>query len=317
MKIVYFGTPEWAVPPLEAIASSSHRVIGVVTSPDAAVGRSRTPQPTPVKRAALALGLGPVLQPTTLKGDAVRSAILELAPDALVVVAYGRILPGRLLDATRHGAVNLHFSLLPRYRGASPVQHALLGGDPETGVTTMRMDRGLDTGPVLLQRATNVGARESSAGLGARLAVDGAALLVDTLDRLEAGTVTPRAQDERLAGSAPLLKREDGFVRWTDDAARLDRMIRAFDPWPPVVCRGPRGVLRLVAAAPAPEPAPPDAPAGRVLGRAGDAVDVAAGNGTRLRVQVLLPAGGKAMPGAAALAGRYLAPGDLLGDGAP
>ncbi len=315
MNIVFFGTPDWAVRSLEALVRSRHVVRGIVTTPDAPAGRSRQPVPSPVKVAAEALGLAPVLQPPTLRGAAQRDPILALEADAFAVVAYGRLLPGRMLDAPRHGALNVHFSLLPRHRGASPVQHTILCGDAEAGVSTMRMDRGLDTGPVLLQRAEPPGARDTTLTLGARLAELGAALLLATLDGLEAGELAPRAQDHARATFAPPLSKAAGLVDWTESAAALDRRVRAFDPWPPVLCSGPRGALRLVEVEPLAERAPATARPGQVLRRTGEAVDVAAGAGSVLRVMTVQPAGGKPMSAAAALAGRHLALGMLLGDG--
>lgn len=313
MKLVFLGTPEWAVPSLEALAASGHEVAAVVTAPDAPVGRSRRPVPPPVKRAAERLGLVPVLQPPTLRSAAARAAILAPSPDALAVVAYGKILPGRLLDAPPHGAVNLHFSLLPRHRGASPVQHALLAGDERTGVSTMLVDRGLDTGPVLLQQAVDIESWEAAPELGERLAIRGARLLVETFDGLEAGRLRPRPQDDAAATLAPSLAREMGHVDWSVSAVEIERMVRAFAGWPPVVCEGSKGRLRLrraraVDGSSGASPAPP----GTVLGRSGDGLDVACGGGTVLRIDQLQPAGGRAMSGAAALAGRYVEPGGRL-----
>ena len=314
LRVVFFGTPEWAVPTLAALAGSRHRVAGVVTAPDRPRGRSRRPQPPPVKAYAVEHGIGPVLQPETLRGRANREPILALAPDALVVVAYGKILPGRLLDAPRLGAVNVHFSLLPRHRGASPVQHAILAGDRETGVTTMRMDRGLDTGPVLLAERVSIGPREDAARLGARLAELGADLLLRTLDGLAAGTIVPRPQPEEGVTWAPPITKEMGIVHWDEPAENIDRKVRAFVPWPPVTVRGPRGVIRLVEVEPLAGERT-DAPPGTVLRKAGEAVDVAAGEGTILRVHRLQPAGSRAMPAAAAVAGRHLEIGGRLEDG--
>jgi len=314
LRVVFFGTPEWAVPSLAALVGSRHRVVGVVTAPDRPRGRSRKPRPAPVKEFAVARGIGPILQPETLRGRANREPILALAPDALVVVAYGKILPGRLLDAPRLGAINVHFSLLPRHRGASPVQHAILAGDRETGVTTMKMDRGLDTGPVLLAERVPIEPREDAAHLGARLAELGADLLLRTLDDLAAGTLVPRPQPEVGVTWAPPITKEMGIVRWDEPAENIDRKVRAFVPWPPVTARGPRGTIRLVEV----EPLAGErtgAPPGTVLRKAGEAVDVAAGGGTILRVHRLQPAGSRAMPAAAAVAGRHLEIGGRLEDG--
>ncbi|MBP1612173.1 MAG: fmt [Acidobacteria bacterium] len=311
MNVLFFGTPDWAVPSLEALAASSHRVVAIVTAPDAPSRRSRTPQPPPVKRAAGRLGLGPVLQPATLRGDAAREPLLAFAPDALAVVAYGRILPGRLLDAPPLGGVNLHFSLLPRHRGASPVQHTLWAGDALAGVTTMRMERGLDTGPTYFRSAVPVEPDEDAVALGARLARLGAPLLVETLDRLAAGGVVPEPQDPAQASWAPLLTRAMGVVDWNGDAAEIARRVRAFVPWPPVVARGAKGALRLLRATALGETAPPGVVPGAVLRRAGDAIDVVCGEGL-LRIVELQPEGGRPMTAAAALAGRHVELGGRL-----
>lgn len=315
MRILFFGTPAWAAVALRAVAGSSHRIVGVVTSPDAAVGRSRTAQPPAVKQAAQHLGLSPILQPVSLRPADARAEILAVDADVFVVVAYGKILPGRLLDAPRFGAINLHFSLLPRHRGASPVQHTLLCGDPLGGVCTMQMDRGLDTGPVLQRREEAVAARDTTSTLGARLAVAGAELLLQTLNGLEAGALGAIAQDDSLATAAPLLRREDGFVRWSETARQLDRRVRAYDPWPPVICLGPKGVLRLVAVEPLTAQSPAQTPPGTVLSREGRTVTIAAGERSVLALHRVLPAGGREMDAAAALAGGSLVLGTVLGDG--
>jgi methionyl-tRNA formyltransferase len=311
VNVLFFGTPDWAVPSLEALARSSHRVVAIVTAPDAPAHRSRTPRPPPVKATAQRLGLGPVLQPETLRGDAARGQLLAFGPDALAVVAYGRILPGRLLDAPPFGGVNLHFSLLPRHRGASPVQHTLWAGDAVAGVTTMRMERGLDTGPVYRREAVLIEPEDDAGTLGARLARIGAPLLVETLDRLAAGALAPEPQDSSDASWAPPLTRAMGVVDWNGDAAEIARRVRAFVPWPPVVTRGAKGVLRLLRAAALEETAPPGAKPGTVVRRAGDAIDVACGAGV-LRVTDLLPEGGRPMTAAAALAGRHVVLGGRL-----
>jgi methionyl-tRNA formyltransferase len=315
LKIVFLGTPAWAALSLRALVRSRHEVIGVVTQPDRPVGRSREPVESPVKQAAAELGLPAPLQPASLRQETVRREILRGRPEALVVVAYGRILPGRLIDAPPRGAINLHFSLLPRHRGASPVQHTILAGDVEAGVTTILMDRGLDTGPILLQQRTCVGQRETAPELGDRLARLGAPLLVETLDRLADDGVEPRPQDEAAASLAPLLTRDMGSVRWERPAAEIERMTRAFARWPPVVARAATGRLRILVARATPGRSAREAPAGQVLGLAGDGVEVACGASTVLRIEELQPDSRRSMSGRAALAGRYLRAGERLRDG--
>lgn len=315
MRVLFFGTPEWAVLALEALIDAGHEIAGVVTAPDAPVGRSRTPVPPPVARAALDRGVGPILQPTTLRGRDARAPLYATEPHVHAVVAYGRILPGKVLDAPPHGSINVHFSLLPRHRGASPVQHTLLAGDDEAGVTTMKMDRGLDTGPMLLRRATPIAPGETAPELGERLARIGAELLVETLAGLEAGTLAPVPQDHDRATHAPPLTREDGHVRWDAPAIEIERRVRAFAQWPPVVCKGPKGVIRVRRARASDRSGEAGATPGRVLGREGDAVLVACGGGSVLAVEEVQPAGKKTMNAAAALAGRHFAPGDVLEPG--
>lgn len=321
MRVLFFGTPEWAATSLRALIASRHPVVGVVTAADAPIGRSRVPSAPAVKQVALAAGLSPILQPTSLRPRAVRAAILDTKPDLLVVVAYGRMLPGELLDHPRYGAINLHFSLLPRHRGASPVQHALLAGDTHTGVTTMQMDRGLDTGPIWLQSELAIEPDDTTRVLGARLADLGASLLVETLDRLEQGGLSPTRQDEARATLTRLLQKSDGWVHWSESAEQLCRRIRAFDPWPAVIARGPKGELRLcrasvIVAAPR-SPQEPEPPPGTVLARHGDAVYVSAGGGTLMQLERVKPAGGRELDAAAALSGGYLVLGGKLEDGGP
>lgn len=313
LRLIFFGTPPWAVPTLDMLVSAGHSIAAVVTAPDAAIGRSRELQPTAVKIAALAHHVGPIVQPPSLKSAEARAPILAAQADALIVVAYGRLLPGELLDATPHGAINLHFSLLPRHRGASPVQHTLLMGDEIAGITTMQMDRGLDTGPILLQRTVELMANDTTGSLGERMATSGASLVLETLRRLEAGTLVPQPQDATKATLAPLLTQRDGLVVWSESALRLERRVRAFDRWPTVVCRAPKGNLRLLDVRALPDRT--DAPPGTVLERRPQGVVVAAGGGSQLLLERVQPAGARSMDALAALDGGALQLGVVLGDG--
>ncbi len=319
MKIVFFGTPEWAVPSLRSIVRSHHEIVGVVTAPDKAVGRSRVKQATAIKQAARECEVGPVFQPETLRGAARREEILGGEPDALVVVAYGKILPGRLLDAPRYGAINLHFSLLPRHRGASPVHYAVLCGDRRSGVSTMQMDRGLDTGAILLQEECPLDDQVRSVTLGPRLADLGAALIVRTLDGVEAGSITPRRQNDEEATLAPKLTREDGLVAWDRSAESICRQWRALDPWPRVVFEAACGSVRLlevqVAKASSDGPCANRGVPGEVLSREGDAVLVACGRHSVLTVKRVQPAGRRPMTAAAACSGGFLSIGEILRNG--
>ena len=231
MRVVFMGTPAFAVPSLEALANSDHEVVGVVTQPDRPKGRGQAVVPCPVKELALAKGL-PVSQPEKIKSPEFLQQLSDWKPDVIAVTAFGRILPKAILDLPPMGCVNVHGSLLPAYRGAAPIQWALIHGDAETGITTMLMDEGMDTGAVLLQQTVSIEPEETSLELGARLAKVGGALLAETLTRLAERSIVPRAQDHTRATSAPLLKKEDGVIDWTQSATEIANRIRGLSPWP-------------------------------------------------------------------------------------
>jgi methionyl-tRNA formyltransferase len=226
MRLVFAGTPEVALPSLEALTASRHEVVGVLTRPPAPAGRGRAPRPSAVHVRADELGL-PVFTPSSLRAPDALAPLAELAPDCCPVVAYGALLPPGALSIPAHGWINLHFSLLPRWRGAAPVQHAIRAGDPETGSTTFRIDEGLDTGPILLQETTRIGDRETSGELLERMATSGAALLVATLDAIEDGTLSGHPQASDGATLAPRIEVEDARIDWLQPAAHIDRLIRA------------------------------------------------------------------------------------------
>jgi methionyl-tRNA formyltransferase len=231
VRTVFLGNDRWSVPSLEALASSSHPVVSVLTRVPKPAGRGNRLTPTPVAVSARALDL-PVHEVETVRQGPGFGALVEAAPHVLVVVAYGEILPPPVLDVPSVAPVNLHFSLLPELRGAAPVQRALLEGLEVTGTTTIRMDPGMDTGPILLSAEEPIGEEDDAGSLGARLAVVGARLLVDTLDRLEAGTLTERPQDAAAATVAPKLRPEERTLRWNEDAESVVRRVRAFGPDP-------------------------------------------------------------------------------------
>ncbi len=231
LRLVFCGTPEFAVPTLEAVIGC-HDVALVVTQPDRAAGRGMETHPPPVKLAALAHGI-PVVQPERIKANAEFRAQLEaIQPDAILVVAYGRIIPRWMLDLPRLGCINLHGSLLPKYRGAAPIQWAVANGEKATGVTTMRIDEGLDTGPMLLADLQPIAPHETAVDLFECLADIGAKLMVKTLHALEAGTITPVEQNHAAATLAPILKREDGAIDFTRTAQSIFDRWRGFQPWP-------------------------------------------------------------------------------------
>jgi len=231
VRIVFLGTPEFAVPTLERAFEAGHEVAAVVTQPDRPKGRGRRLAAPPVKETALRLGL-PVYQPESIRTPEAIELFGSLKPDAMVVVGYGKIIPQAVIDIPPRGIVNVHASLLPRYRGAAPVQWAVANGETATGVTTMRIDAGLDTGDILLQRETAIGPRETAVELAERLAAMGAALLVETLAGLERGEIVPRPQNSAEATFAPVLKKEDGRIEWRRPAQEIANRIRGFTPWP-------------------------------------------------------------------------------------
>jgi methionyl-tRNA formyltransferase len=232
MRIVFFGTPEFAVASFRALLRERFTIAGVVTQPDKPQGRSRsTLVPPPVKVVALEAGL-PVLQPARPVGDLFLAALRRLDPDLGVVVAYGHILRREVLDAPARGMINVHASLLPRFRGAAPVQHAILAGDRETGISIMRMEEGLDSGPVLHRVATPIAEGETGGSLSSRLATLGATALVEALSLLSAGSVKPQPQDESRVILAPKISRDTARLDWTRDPVVLERQVRAFDPVP-------------------------------------------------------------------------------------
>ena len=231
MRLIFLGTPEFAVPTLERAVEAGHTVVAVVTQPDRPRGRGQHPAPPPVKQAAARLGL-PVYQPERIRRPEAVEYLRALAPEAMVVVGYGQIIPQTVIDLAPLGIINVHASLLPKYRGAGPIQWAILNGDARTGVTTMRIDAGLDTGDMLLKAETEIGADETAVELGRRLAVMGAGLLVETLDGLARGTITPQPQNPAEATHAPMLKKEDGAIDWSQPAGIIHNRVRGLQPWP-------------------------------------------------------------------------------------
>jgi methionyl-tRNA formyltransferase len=232
LRIVFCGTPAFALPSLRhLLAQADFRVEAVVTQPDRPRGRGQRLSLSPVKEAALETGLA-VYQPEKIKSDAAFDLFARLAPDVVVIIAYGQIIPPRLLEIPRFGWINLHGSLLPKYRGAAPVNWAIVNGERHTGVTTMQVHRGLDTGPVLLQREVEIGSDETAPELAARLAGIGAPLVAETLQKLGRGELDPQPQDDREATFAPLLKKEDGRIDWAQPAQTIYNRIRGLEPWP-------------------------------------------------------------------------------------
>jgi methionyl-tRNA formyltransferase len=231
LRILFMGTPDFAVPSLQALIDGPHQVVAVICQPDRPKGRGRVLTPPPVKVLAEQAGIT-VLQPTKIKTDEFHAQLQELQPDLMVVAAYGRILPGRILRVPRLGAINVHGSLLPKYRGAAPIQWAVINGETTTGITIMQMDEGMDTGDILVQASLDIGPQDSTGTVFDRLARLGGQTLSDAIERLVAGQLTPIKQDDSLATTAPMLSKEQGHLDWSQPAPSLCNLIRGLDPWP-------------------------------------------------------------------------------------
>lgn len=293
-SLIFAGTPEFSVPALEALFASPHRIVAVYTQPDRPAGRGRQLAMSPVKECALRRG-APVEQPATLRDPTAIERLASWSADLMIVVAYGLLLPAPVLRTPRLGCINIHASLLPRWRGAAPIQRAILAGDAHTGVTIMQMDAGLDTGPMLLERTIDIGARENAASLHDRLARIGAEALLEALDTLASGELPPRAQPAEGATYATKLRKEEALIDWTRSAVEIDRQVRAFNPWPIAETRWNGEQLRIWEATPIETRA--DAAAGCVLASGAAGVDVATGAGI-LRITRLQAPGRKAVSAA-------------------
>ncbi len=229
-KVVFMGTPDFAITTLQKLIEH-HEVLGVVTQPDRPAGRSRQLQPPPIKQLALQHGI-PIFQPEKIRRAEAIDELKQWQPDVFVVAAFGQILPQTILDIPEHGSINVHASLLPRWRGAAPIQAVIRAGDAESGVTIMKMDAGLDTGPMLTQRSIQLSADETGQSLHNKLAVVGADMLIETLPGYLRGEFVPKTQDETLVTYAPQIEKEEGNIRWEQDAVSIERLVRAFTPWP-------------------------------------------------------------------------------------
>ena len=232
MKVIFMGTPDFAVGTLEALVKSEHEVVAVVTQPDKPKGRGKAMQPTPVKEVAVRENI-PVLQPRKVRDPEVVEELRTFDADVIVVVAFGQLIPKSILTLTKYGCINVHGSLLPKYRGAAPIQWAVIDGEEESGITTMQMDEGLDTGDMLLKKVIPLEKEETGGSLFDKLSVAGAELLLETLDALEKGTVTPEKQSkESPTAYAKMLTKEMGAIDWKKDAVSVERLIRGLNPWP-------------------------------------------------------------------------------------
>jgi len=311
MRVVFCGTPQFAVPTLEALVAAGHDVQLVLSQPDKPVGRTGEVNPTPVKHAALAHGIS-VTQPEKIKNNEQLRATLEsLQPDVIVVVAYGRIIPQWMLDLPRHGCINGHASLLPRWRGAAPIQWAIANGDTETGVTTMRLNAGLDTGPMLLKARVPLDTNTTSPELFLSLAELGASLMVETLKGLEFDTIIAEEQNDAAATLAPILKREDALIDFARSATAIDQRFRGFQPWPGAytTLRGRKLIVHAMRV-----DAAYDAAQG-IVDVSDGLFRVACGAGSLTLLEVQLE-GKKRMPAEEFLRGFQLKSGELLGEAA-
>ena len=309
--MVFCGTPEFAVPCLKHFLTlKDFEIAAVFSQPDRPQGRAKEIVPPPVKQIALAAGI-PVHQPEKIRGPEAEKILREIAPEAIAIIAYGQIIPARLLDIPRLGWINLHASLLPKYRGSAPIQWAIANGEAKTGVTTMRIDAGMDTGEIALQEELAIGERETTPELSARLSATGALLMEKTLRGLADGSIKTRPQDHSLATAAPMLKKEDGWIVWKRTAAEIFNRQRAFTPWPGIHTkfRGQNCHLQLEAA----EGMRPEMEAGTPIWD-GKELRVVCGGGSLLRVLHVKVEGRKQVSAQEFGNGARIAPGERFGE---
>lgn len=309
MRLVYMGTPRFSVPPLRALAEAGHELAGVVTRIDKPSGRGRALTAPPAKLAAVEMGL-PVFQPRRVREPEFIAVLRELAPEAIVVAAYGQILPEAILTLPKFGCINIHASLLPLYRGAAPINWAIVRGDAETGVTIMQMDAGMDTGKTLLQERIPIAPQDTAGTLAEKLSLLGAKMIVAALPMIAAGSITAVAQDESRAVLAPLLKKEDGLIDWTLPAAEIGNRVRGFSPWPGAYTFLDGKLIKILEA----EAGAGGAEPGSLATETSSTLLVGTGKGL-LRVKSLQPEGKKPMTAAEFLRGHRGAEGKKFGAG--
>lgn len=309
MRLVFMGTPSFAVPSLRALCEHGHEVACVVTQPDQPAGRGQAMKIPAVKEFALERRI-PVEQPAKLRDPSVVERLCALAPEVILVAAYGKILPKSLLGLPPHGAINVHASLLPKYRGAAPIQRAILAGESVTGVTIMQMNERMDAGDILLQGEVLIRDDDTAESLQSTLAEVGARLLLEALDRLARGTLERRPQRDEEATLAPMIRKEEGEIDWRRPAVEIERAVRAFHPWPGAITRLGGKLLKIHRAAVVKNGS--QAPPGTVVVASGDDLEIAAGN-DRLRLLELQREGKRRLAARDFIAGRQLREGDRLG----
>jgi len=308
MRVIFWGSPDFAVAPLAALCDSAHEVAGVVCQPDRPVGRGRKLTPSAVKSFALKKNLK-LLQPEKPRGEPFLSELSSLNADISVVVAYGHILRPEVLAVPPHGSINLHASLLPAFRGAAPIQRAIAAGESRTGLTVIRMDKGMDTGPVLAVRETGIGEEESAGELARRLSALGAELLIEALEEIECGTAREIPQPVSGVSYAPKIEREEARIDWSVPAERLACLVRAFDPAPGAYCLRGGKVLKLFRPRAG---GPVDGNPGEVTGTGGEGLRICCGDRRELLVRELQAEGKRRMSAGEYLRGAGLAPGEVL-----
>lgn len=311
MKLVFCGTPQFAVPTLRKLLAEGFNIPLVITNPDEPSGRGYERKASPVKQAAEKSGLK-VSQPVRLKGPATEAVISQVAPDVIVVVAYGHIIPAWMIDLPRFGCVNLHASLLPKYRGAAPIQWALIRGERTTGITTMQIDPGLDTGDILLQRQIEIRDDDTTETLSDRLSTLGAELMVETLRSIPRGEITPRPQDNEQATLAPMLKKADGRIDWGLKAEQIAWRVRGLRPWPGAFTAFRGKTLHIWSASAAPAGTPEWLEPGTLLARR-ESLSIACGEGTLIAVKELQLEGRKRLTAREFLNGIRLASAEKFG----
>ncbi len=309
MKIVFMGTPDYAVETLKALVSAKHEVAAVFCQPDKPVGRKQILTAPPVKVTALEYDI-PVYQPATLKDEQAKAILREIAPDVIVVVAYGKLLPEDVLSIPKFGCVNGHASLLPAYRGASPIQWCIVCGEEKTGITTMLMDKGMDTGDILEQLTVDIGKEETAEELFERLSVLSAKLMISTLEKLEKGEIAPQKQDEEKASYAPIIKKEMAKLDFNKTAKELHNEVRGYYSWPCAFFFMGGKRIKVISATMGEEC---NAPAGTVVGNENELV-IACGENTSIKINILQPEGSKQMTAKQYLNGKTIEIGMTVGE---